>query len=342
MRSQIRSRQIRDYLIAHVPENRRGLARSAAEHFGVTPQAINKHLRALVAEGVIRSAGATNSRRYELVADVVQRDYGLAERPQEDVVWRDVVEPLIKHAPPNVGDICHYGFTEMVNNAIDHSEGSSFSVAILRSAKLIELTVQDDGVGIFRKISRALTLPSEHDAVLELAKGKFTTDPRRHTGEGIFFSSRMFDAFSITSRQLTFSHIPGDRDWLVEESPEHEGTLVRMSIDLHSSRTSREVFDRFAVPDEYAFLITHVPVALARHGDENLVSRSQGRRLVRGFDRFEEVLLDFTDVGQIGQAFADEVFRVFQLDHPKIVLRWANASPDVERMIKRARAQLRG
>jgi anti-sigma regulatory factor (Ser/Thr protein kinase) len=337
--SRSRSSDLRQFLIRNVARHPRGIARIAAERFGVTPQTVNTHLRALAAEGLVRSSGNTRARQYELVARTAEHTFRLDRDPEEDVVWRDAIVPELTGAPPHVLEICQYGFTEMVNNAIDHSEGTAFTVTMVRTAAHVEFWIHDDGVGIFRKIREALSLPAERDAVLELTKGKFTTDPMRHTGEGIFFSSRLFDTFSILSGEVFFFHLPDDRDWVVEHTAEDRGgTLVQMSIDFATDRTVGEVFDRFAAPDEYAFSMTHVPVALVRHGAENLVSRSQAKRLVRGFDRFEEVVLDFAGLETIGQAFADEIFRVFQSEHPGLKLRWVNAEPGVERMILRARA----
>src|SRR5882762_5697831 len=57
-------------------------------------------------------------------------------------------------------------------------------------------------VAIFRKIATALGLANEAHAILELTKGKLTTDRQRHSGEGIFFTSRMFDWFGILSHNL--------------------------------------------------------------------------------------------------------------------------------------------
>jgi hypothetical protein len=97
------------------------------------------------------------------------------------------------------------------------------------------------------------------------------------------------------------------------------------------------VFDQYSdLENDYGFTRTHVPVSLARFGDDNLVSRSQAKRLLARFDRFKEVMLDFERVEMVGQAFADEIFRVFQLQHPDVHLSWLNASPQVERMIRRA------
>ena len=77
-------------------------------------------------------------------------------------------------------------------------------------------------------------------------------------------------------------------------------------------------------------------VRLLRIGKESLVSRSQAKRLLARLDRFEEVVLDFDGINSIGQAFADEIFRVFQNEHPEVRLIPVNESPEVARMIRRA------
>jgi len=55
-----------------------------------------------------------------------------------------------------------------------------------------------------------------------------------------------------------------------------------------------------------------VPVKLAQYGNDKLVSRSQAKRLLARVELFKVVMLDFTNVPTIGQAFADEIFRVFR------------------------------
>ncbi|HSI24132.1 MAG TPA: STAS-like domain-containing protein, partial [Methylotenera sp.] len=54
-------------------------------------------------------------------------------------------------------------------------------------------------------------------------------------------------------------------------------------------------------------------------------------------DRFKIVILDFKGVESIGQAFADEIFRVFANQHPEISLVEDNANQEVKKMISRAR-----
>jgi virulence-associated protein VapD len=148
----------------------------------------------------------------------------------------------------------------------------------------------------------------------------------------------MFDRYAIMSSKLTFCHMPNGKDWLLEDSSDIvPGTFIEMMISTASHRTVQEVFDTYtSESDDYGFTRTHISVFLARYGDENLVSRSQAKRLLARIERFKEVILDFKGVSEIGQAFADEIFRVYKNTHPDVGLRWASASSDVEKMIKRA------
>jgi len=240
--------------------------------------------------------------------------------------------------PENVLDIWHYGFTEMFNNAMDHSTGHSISVSISRTAVSTEIFIRDDGVGIFKKIQKALNLLDERHAILELAKGKLTTDPKRHSGEGIFFTSRMFDEFDILSGGLFFTHVfGGTHDWLLERDKFQSGTAVWMKVNNHSSRTTTKIFSQYTSGEDFGFTKTVVPVDLARYGNENLISRSQAKRLLARIDLFKIVIFDFQDVPTIGQAFADEIFRVFALNHPDMELHAIHANSEVKRMISRAK-----
>lgn len=270
--------------------------------------------------------------------EVRQFTFTIAPDLEEDKIWRQQIHPLLSGIPANVLEICHYGFTEMVNNVVDHADGQILVIRISSTTNTIRMDIIDDGVGIFHKLQTELGLEDHRHAILELAKGKTTTDPQQHTGEGIFFTSRMFDNFSIVSDRLHFTHdaLLGE-DRLIEIEKEEKGTAVILEIHPQSQRTIKGVFDQFAVDeDDYGFTRTQVPVVLAQDGDENLVSRSQAKRLLGHFDRFKEVQLDFKGVLMIGPAFADEIFRVFCHQNPQICLVWLNANAEVEKMIRRA------
>ncbi|MDQ3495281.1 MAG: STAS-like domain-containing protein [Pseudomonadota bacterium] len=66
------------------------------------------------------------------------------------------------------------------------------------------------------------------------------------------------------------------------------------------------------------------------------ITRSEAKHLLQRVDRFRCVVLDFEQVTTIGQAFADEIFRVFANEHPDVELVAIHAVPAVQQMIRRA------
>jgi hypothetical protein len=329
---------VRDFILDNLEAHPMDIVAVTSRQFGLSRAAVNGYLRRAVASGLVTATGRTFARRYGL-KDLSFHGAKIELTPQtaEDQVWRTAVEPHLMDLRPNVVDICHYGFTEIFNNVIDHSESATALVAYRQNRAFVEIHVGDSGVGIFEKLQRHFQLADQRTSLLELAKGKFTTDPSRHTGEGIFFASRMFDRFHIVSGRLGYHRIrEDDWGWLIETDDLFEymqGTTVSMQISTAADWTAKDVFERYE-DEEQSFAKTHVPIKLGKYGRELLVSRSQARRILARFERFSEVFLDFQDVPEIGRAFADEIFRVFKNENPAIKLVVINATPGVERTIE--------
>ena len=335
--------EIRDFILNQVEAHPSDIARLTAERYTVSRQAIVKQLNSLLAQGFLVCSGTTKGRRYGLPWLIektsIQR---ITTDLQEDMIWRSEIRPHLASIKENVIAICQYGFTEVFNNAIEHSRSAEVVTSVRRNAVMVNLSISDNGVGIFSKLQHDLNLNDPHHALLELTKGKLTTDPKRHTGEGLFFTSRMFDSFSIRSGGLFFSaSLDGDR-WLIETEIREPivGTAIEMKIRTNSKRTPREVFEKYSGKPHFDFSRTDVPVKLALYGDELLVSRSQAGRVLARFEKFREVLLDFTGVATIGHSFADEVFRVFKVEHPDISILAINTTDDVRNVIDKVTANL--
>jgi len=335
---------IRQYILTHIPPCPFTVISKTCEHFGITRQAASRYMRKLIAEDKVLAQGNTRNKQYALKKKPVNRWELDLNGLDESQVWRDKIEPLTRDYPTNVHDIWEYGFTEMLNNAIDHSDGSKVIIDVYKGPISLDIHIIDDGVGIFRKIKESCGLDDERHAVLELAKGKFTTDPANHSGEGIFFTSRCFDCFDINSGNVFFDHHEriNDEHWVMENENIMPGTIVSLELAANSDKNLEAIFSKYATAkDDYDFNKTVVPVSLLRHGKENLVSRSQAKRLMKRVERFKTVILNFKDVPTIGQAFADEVFRVFTLKHPEVKVVPVNTNPSVMRMVRRAKARLK-
>jgi len=334
-----RSRLIRNYLLNAVKTGNQQMIHDGQEIFKVSRQTIHSHLSALVEMGFLIAHGNTKARTYGLGAKRSHyQNFPIKNLRESDVYYQDF-SYVFKDLPHEIDDICHYGFTEMLNNAIDHSGGERVDVNVIRDENDIQIFISDNGEGIFKHIARIMDLNDPRESILELSKGKLTTDPENHSGQGIFFTSRTFDSFSIYSSDLIFSHDDGTENYLLHNEKEQKGTLVFMKIAMDSSITLGEVFDAFtgSEVEDYAFNTTVVPVKLVLYEGEKLVSRSQAKRILNRMEKFKTVLLDFGGINSIGQAFADEVFRVFSRRNPHITIHPTNTSDNIERVIHAAK-----
>ncbi len=336
-----RSDEIRRFILDKVQKDPKGLTAAIVEQFKISRQAATRYLTQMVQDGQITAEGATKDRVYKPgVSRLIEKSYDLGGPLQESEIWSRDFKGLCEGLKENVVKICEYGFTEIVNNAIDHSGGKILRIVMSRSLKEISIIIVDDGIGIFRKIKEAKNLSDERQAILELSKGKLTTDPEKHSGQGIFFSSRAFDDFFIQSYGLVFSHrSDGLDDFLYDSKKKVNGTEVYMSMEIQSKKRLTGVFDEFADPTDGNFLFdkTVVSVKLVQYEGESLLSRSQAKRLMARVEEFRKAMLDFEGIQSIGPAFADEIFRVYKSEHPNVKLTPINASKEIMRMIEGAK-----
>jgi anti-sigma regulatory factor (Ser/Thr protein kinase) len=271
----------------------------------------------------VRSRRATL--RFERAYDLV----GLAE----DEVWTHVRAALFPDdSPPNPRRIAAYAFTEMLNNAIDHSGGTTATVIATRDAERVLFTVSDDGVGVFARLIERFGMADGLEAIQELHKGKLTTAPTAHTGEGIFFTSKLVDVFSLSANGLQWI-VDNERDDVaVRDRATAPGTRVDFEIRLDTSRQAKDVFDAFAGDD--GFVRTRTTIRLFELGTE-FVSRSEAKRVASRLEQFREVEVDFAGVDGVGQGFVDELFRVWAAEHPGTRLIPTRMNEEVRFMVER-------
>jgi len=252
---------------------------------------------------------------------------------QEDAVWREVVVDLLQdRLSPEARSIAGYAFTEMVNNAIDHSGAATVEVRIWTTRFEIRFEVTDQGRGALPHLQQRLELEDAYDALGELTKGKTTTDPDRHTGEGIFFTSKAVDIFTLESAGLRWTVDNVRQDQAVGTSEIEHGTRVRWELDPETQRSLADVFGAYT--EDHEFTRTRTVVRLFGFG-VRFVSRSEAKRLMRGLERFKHVTVDFAGVEEVGQCFVDEALRVWPRLHPETTVEPVGMSGPVEFMVRR-------
>jgi anti-sigma regulatory factor (Ser/Thr protein kinase)/biotin operon repressor len=339
---------IKDLILKKLKENGEVRSSEIVKATGYSRAYINRFFKELHEEGILLLTGKANRAKYipaneETIAKEIKsinKVYRLLNNSnlQEDEIFNNIKKSsnIVKDLNKNASDILEFAFTEILNNAIEHSNSKKIEIIIERKPTNVVFMIRDWGVGIFSNIMLKKGLHNEMEAIQDLIKGKLTTAQKYHSGEGIFFTSKAGDILTIQSsrKKLIFDNLIGDT--FISNVGIIEGTRVVFSINLTSIRDLRKIFNQYT-DNNYAFSKTKVDIKLYEEGT-NYVSRSQARRVLTGLEKFKTIILDFREVDSIGQAFADEVFRIWKTKYPDIKVMWKNASENVLFMINRARS----
>ena len=335
---------IREKTLNFIGQKKEVRSADIAAFLDVSRQYVSRLLKIMVNAGEVIKAGSTRNARYALpqfadtlgIARIKQRLINKNLKEHEALENFLAAFPAYRAAPEHIQSILRYAFSEMLNNAIEHSQSDTIEIEMIDTGKSISFIVNDQGVGVFRNVMKKRGLKSEFEAMQDILKGKTTTAPQAHSGEGIFFTSKAADRFVLESfnRKMIVDNLIHDI-FFEEYKPSKNGTRVIFSIAKNTERHLINVFKKFqSSPEENAFDRTEVHVRLFTMGTV-YVSRSQARRILTGLEKFKSVILDFDRVPSVGQAFTDEVFRVFKIKYPKIIITPVHMNEAVTFMIGR-------
>lgn len=329
----MRSSPVRRFIINNLSNHHKDIIRMVVKKFGLSRQAALRHMYILITDGKVTATGKTKDRMYQL-KPLVEKSYSFSITPElkEDQIFHENISPYLDNLAPELREICEYGFSQVMNNVISHSEGKTCQVHISRNEGTFSFKIGDDGVGILSKVTKHFSLENERHAVMELSKGKMTTDPAHHTGDGLFFVSRLFDRFLLESSGLVWKHEMKNEKWLVTPVKNKIGTSIFLEINSLSNRSLKNTMNEYSTNGGMIFNRTCIPVVLSKLDSENLFSRSQARRLTQNLENYKNICFDFTGLDMVSHSFADEVFRVYQQKKPHQKLEWKNSNSELKEL----------
>ena len=323
------------WITAAAQQHGDALAAHVMEREGISRRRARKLLAALVRARWLDCDGSPRRPRYRPgpLRQVVHA-YALPGL-QEDLPWARDFAPLLALAP-QVARLAQHAFTELLNNAADHSAGSTVTVSMRQTATHLQLLVSDDGCGLFQRIEQGFDIGDPALAMLELSKGKLSTLPERHCGHGLYFVARLADVLELHANRHAFQHRGWGRPgWHAGRPMPHAGTSVFLAIALDTERRLDDVLRAGSLGHgSYVFDSTQVPLQLLTGPQIGLESRAQARRVTARLAGFRRATLDFSGIDDIGPAFADELMRVYARAHPQVELLPVGASPRVAEMLQ--------
>lgn len=333
---------IEKLIIKKIQKNGQVASAQLTKATGFSRVYINRFLKQLVAANKIALVGKANKAKYvragnkkagPLTITKILQNKGLQEDSILDQIKQE--SAIFNGLPKNIKTLLDYAFTEILNNAIEHSKSKNIEIKITKAIKTVNFVIRDFGVGVFKNVEKKFHLKTEIEGINHLLKGKQTTSPAAHSGEGIFFTSKAADFFILESfgKKLVIDNLSGNI--FIKNIKPLKGTRVSFEKSLRSKDSMSKIFNEYA-GENFEFSKTRVVVKLGAI-DSIFISRSQARRIIFGLDKFKEIILDFKEVESVGQSFADEIFRVWQNSHPRIAISSQNANDNSLLMIKRAK-----
>lgn len=336
--------EIKKYILRKIAVDDKDFVNKTMDNFGISVTSVKRYISEALNDDSIEIL-STSICGYQLTEKKFCQVVGLTDgQAEEDRLFDDYIAKSLVRCNKAALKIWQYVCAEILNNVIEHSRGKKLYIEVSVNALYTQVVIEDDGVGTFRTLleymsSNGWRNPREEDAIVELYKGKITSNAACHSGEGIFFSSKLVDEFILWSD----AHIYRCGNGMMSEVMQRHllsyvsrlqeiGTLVWMKLENETDRSIVEVFNLYT-DTEQGFVRTSIPVKAACINGEP-VARSQARRICGRLESFKEVVLDFDGVEFIGQGFADELFRVYAAAHPQVILCPINVVPDVERMIR--------
>ncbi len=324
-----KKRSIIFYILEKINQGEPSVTKTVSEAFSVNQNTIHTYINSLVRDNIIERI---KRGQYKLVSNefVYEIKRSAGDLDNDTYAYSKCLHSHIENLESNVRQIWSYTFSEMINNVMDHSEAEKTEIVIEQDYLKTTAIISDNGIGIFNKIKSHFGFETVEDVICELFKGKLTTDTVNHSGEGIFFSSKMMDDFFIVSSGKIFSNNKYDNSRIIDIAAENQkGTSVIMSLSNFTHKIPGEIFDLYANVDG-GFTKTRIP--MKNIFDTAPVSRSQAKRVSNRLEKFKEVIIDFDNVQWMGQGFAHQLFVVFNNEHPDIKIMPVSMNEDVTKM----------
>ncbi|CAG8697995.1 2882_t:CDS:2 [Cetraspora pellucida] len=254
--------------------------------------------------------------------ELVSRDCRLAvfrkNNPKKRDDWYEEIKNWQKKDLP---ERFHLMLNELVENVSAHAkleeERFCFTTGLLVANKKLYYCVADSGVGLRGSLREAIVSEakdvSERACALHLTRPQFTSKgiDRGHQGVGLFITSELTQKNEGYLEILSGCQEYEQRDTTamrVRGIPEWKGTMVHGAINLDREFDYRKAMKNFSDPSKLSndrFLVSQINLNV--YGQRTLRTRELCEEIIRDLElaveRSPKIILDFTDIDELSQAF---------------------------------------
>jgi len=329
------SNQIKKFILDNLKIHKKDIIQTSINHFGISRQAMHKHMKSLIEDKKVVAFGNTKGRYYKLNPSVnYTKNFELTNEISTEIILKENILPNIKSLKDNIFEIFEFSIGALLNNVVDHANANKIYFKLYINHRDSHFVISDDGIGIFNKIRTGLGLVNTHMAGLELAKGNITTDPDNHSGDELNAIIHLFDKVTIDSSGHSLRFFNDNNEWLMQNSKQQHGTRIHLQIDTQSKRSCAKIF-------EFIFKKKHrhisIPLNLLELSDYKIINcRSQVKNVLRNIKDYKIIEFDFQKIDLIGPSFADALVRKTKEYNQFANIEWINSNSTVDLLMSRA------
>ena len=329
------SDQIKRFLLDNLSRHQKDIIQAAINKFGISRQAIHRHMGRLIKENKVIAHGTTKGRYYELIPTVnftKSIDFNLEFSTEK--LMQSYIIPHLESLPKNIYEIFEFSIGALLNNIKDHANALNIYLKLFINHKEAHFIISDNGIGIFEHIKSSLGLQNVHSAAIELAKGNIKVNPFEHSRDEINAVIHLFDMVEIDSSGKSLKFINDANKWEIKHSVQKKGSRIHLLIDPSSKRTCSEIFNVIFDLEQNKI---RIPINLIEHKNQTIINeKSKAKSVLRNIENYKVIEFDFKEIELIGPAFADTLVRETIEVNKFADIEWVNTNKTVDLLMSRA------
>ena len=329
------SNKIKAFILDNINLHQKDIIQTAINRFGVSRQAIHKHMNSLIYDKKVVGYGTTKGRYYELIPEVnYYKSINVDSKFDVQNTFDKYVQQHIKSLPNNITEIFEFSILGLLNNVKEHSEASKLYFKIYIDHKEAHFIINDNGVGILKHIKSGLQLTSFEQAALELVKGSVSINCNQYSGEELNAIIHLFDKASIDSCRKSMVFTLKKGNWELKPSMQGKGTKIHLKIAISSKNSCADTFDTFFNSTD---LVIRIPVNFLNLSKNKIInSRSLAKILLKNVKNYKKVQFDFLNIDLIGPAFANALINISTENNKHAEIKWLNMNETIDLLMSRA------
>ena len=329
------SNKIKDFILDNINSHQKDIIQIAINKFGVSRQAIHKHMNGLIFDKKVVGHGTTKGRYYELIPKVnYYKSMNVGLKFDVHDIFDKYVQPHIISLPNNITEIFEFSISVLLNNVKDHSEASKLYFKIYIDHREAHFIINDNGIGILKHIKNGLKLTSFEQAALELVKGSAAINCYQHSGEELNAVAHLFDKVNIDSNRKSMVFKGKNGNWELKSSMQGKGTKIHLKIANSSQNSCANIFDTFFTSTDNAI---RIPVNFLNISKNKIInSRSLAEILLKNVKNYKKIQFDFSNIDLIGPAFANALINISKKNNKHADIKWLNMNETVDLLMSRA------